>query len=374
MRNLLILNFIFALAIAIIYPFCIAKMRYTSSMTFLPPASESNSLGLLKGLEGISLSSSQDITDEQIKTIFDGETFSRSIVDKLGLLKRNKERKIELPNPYQRAIRKLHKDLVLVEDEKAGLGYSSINSFTITSEDDNADTAVLLVNTAFNQLDSAVQEISVARAKAKRQFIEKILAERRQQYDSVQAKFLAFQKANKLVDAKEQAKASLSVSGDIQFEIYKLDAQLEMLHRTEGAQSSQASLLNVQRNALESRLRQLETQQKGGVLPGLMHSLDLGPAYLQLSRDVAARAEVMVFLSQQLESERVAEEKTISRLNVTDHAWRPEYKSKPKRSLLLLAILLGEHIFLGGLILLRFYLNRWVFATPWWRALRIALR
>ncbi len=373
-QTLVLINLLLALAVAIVYPFFIAKPQYVSKLTFLPPASDGGgSLGLLGALSGQALSSSsQDITDDQVQTIFNGETFARGIIDKLNLIRRYKvEKQI---NPYQRSVRTLHKKLSLEEESSAGLGYNSIISFTISAEDRNADTALLMANTAFAQLDSAVREISVSRARTRRSYLEKLIAERRRELDSAQTVLTAFQKKNKLVDAGTQARASLDVSGEIQASIYKLDAQIEMMQATEGSQGAQVSMLRAQRQSLQNRLRSLESRQSSGLLPGLMQSLDMGPQYERLSREVSARASVLVFLTQQEESERIAEEKTISRLNVVDQAWKPEYKSKPKRIPMALAIFLGENLFFLGTAAFRFYFKKRVAGLPLWLSFCDALK
>jgi capsule polysaccharide export protein KpsE/RkpR len=173
--------------------------------------------------------------------------------------------------------------------------------------------------------------------------------------DSLQIELVKFQKKHKIVDVNEQARMSLDVVSRLESEIMLSEARLELLVRSNGERSSEVAQEKVSLGILRNKLSEIEKKSGADILPGLMNSLDLSIPYYRLVKEIDAKTKVLVYLGQQLESERISEAKSIKRLAVVDRPWKAEYKSKPKRLLLLAVILVFGNLFVFGCFVLRYY-------------------
>lgn len=357
LRRWLFVHFVVVATAATTIAFLIPK-TYSSSMTFLPPegGGVGGLSGLLSGMQDFSLGGNSRVSAEQVKSIFEGEQLQRGIVKELRL---DRHYKIDTSGVgwMYKAKKTLSGNLEMSSDERMGVGLSSISAFTIRCEDRSPDTAALIVRRSFRLLDSAIRETNVEQARRNRAFIEVQLQKRKEQLRQEEAVLAAFQKKTKIYNAPAQAEATLRSAAELKSRLIEQQTLAEMIRNSEGPGSSRFAASQALISALKGQISKFESKRDADILPGLDRGVDLGAEYMHLFTDVEISAKVVLLLSQQLEMYRIDEARNYSSLAVVSDAMVPDYKSSPKRVLVLLLLLFGEHAFLL-LLLAAWHLQR----------------
>jgi len=334
--KLLLVHFVIACIIAIIYSFFIAKKQYSSSIIFLPPTQEEQSLAnLLPGAAFGGLSSS-DLMPQQFVTIFNSKILRRQIFEKFDYYKKFKlETNV---NKFEAAIKAFKKDLILEIDELGSLGVTQHISYKMTCFHSSPDTSLMVVQFAFSFLDSTIREISMNKGKSTRKFVESQLALNKIILDSIQNRFIKFQKENKVFEVKGQVQLSLEAYGELKAQYVTNDIKIQSLSREYGNNHPLIAELVKANSIIKSKIRDMELKKSPDVIMGLEKSTEVMPVYTNLMRDLEVQNKIIILLTQQLEEAKLKEAKDISKLLVIDPPYLPKYKIRPKRALLAIEI------------------------------------
>jgi capsule polysaccharide export protein KpsE/RkpR len=285
---------------------------------------------------------------DQVEVVFQSSTIKRRIIDEFGLISYFKLEKSK--NQFMLAAKRLKKYVMLGINEKGSLGMSKVHSYSITCFHPSPDTARLMVDFTFAIIDSAVREISIDKAQRNRQFVERQIVVQNEKMDSLQAVFQEFQNANKAYNVPEQARLSLMAYADLKAAAQLNELRLAALSREFSGSTHEITELRRKQRVYEAKLNEYESGQSPGVIPSLDLSSRLYPEYAKMLRDIEVQNQLILFLTKEYEQARLQEVRDVSPLIVVDPPFVPEYKSRPKRLQIILAVVFAEGlIFLGFL-------------------------
>jgi uncharacterized protein involved in exopolysaccharide biosynthesis len=353
-RWLLIVNLLFACVAGAVYSFVILKKEYSASVTFLPPPGDNTSALSLLGLSIPSLSLGGGSSD-QVEVVFYSNATKRRIIDEFNLIKYFKLEKNK--NKFALATKRMNKYVMLGMSEKGGLGMTKTVSYSITCYHPSPDTARLMADFTFAVMDSTICEISIDKAQRQRIFTEKQIALQNKKMDSLQVVFQEFQNTNKAYDVPEQAKLTLKAYADLKAAALLNELKLASLRGEFSGSTHEIAELRRNQRVYEAKLKEYETSEDPNVIPSLDKSSKLFPEYAKMLRDIEVQNQLFLFLTKELEQARLQEARDISPLIIVDPAFVPEYKSRPRRVVVILAVIFTECLFFLGFLTYFFYLK-----------------
>jgi len=328
-KKVLFLNCLIAVCGAVLYSFFVVKVEYQSSITFLPPKSAATDISLkLSDITALHLQS-YDIMNEQIFSLFESKAFKRKIIDHFNLFEKYRLKKTK--NKIGLAEKKLGRDLSLEVSENGYMAISKMLAFTISAYSTSPDTAQQITQFAFYLIDSAIQKISSDRARRNRIYIENQLTENNRRLDSLQETMRAFQEKNKAIDIKEQVMFSIQTYSNIRSLMEKNELLLKNLKTSYSNDVPKIQEIEKNIEVYKTKLNEIERDTLPEVVPGFARYSKIFPEYINLFRDIEVKQYFISFLNKEAEQAKLYEEKSVSNLIIIDPAIVPEYKSRPKR-------------------------------------------
>jgi tyrosine-protein kinase Etk/Wzc len=208
------------------------------------------------------------------------------------------------------------------------------------------DSARLLVpylaQTFVDHLDRYNRERLMTQARNTRIFVESEYNNRMHQLDSAYANLQAFQQEHKTISLPDQLAASVSNAAQVGAQVQQLEMQLGVEERELSPNSGRIQMLHAQ---LEEAKHQLRKYDEGGISDYVMAFKDVPQLARQLAnytRELKLLESLTAYLRQQLEQERISEQRDLPTLQVLDPAVAPDRRSSPSRmSMLLLGIFTG---------------------------------
>jgi len=210
---------------------------------------------------------------------------------------------------------------------------------SITVEDRDPKTAAAMANAFVDELTALDQRISSSRATQNRKFVEERLAKVKAQLDSSRGALEEFQKVNRAVDFDEQTKLAISQATDLKVKLAQVDLEVQALERVVGDNDPD---LTDKKNRRRILVRQLAELERGGK-DSSYFSLPVAsiPAlkgrYELLYSNVRVNEGLYVTLLGLLEQAKVQEGGQSTTLSILDRARVPELRSRPRRSIIVLA-------------------------------------
>jgi uncharacterized protein involved in exopolysaccharide biosynthesis len=199
-----------------------------------------------------------------------------------------------------------------------------------------------LANLFVTHLDRYNREHMMTTAKFTRIFIEGEYKQRLAQLDTAYANLQAFQEENKAISLTDQLSATVTSAALLASEVQQLEMQLGVEERELTPNAGRVSLIRAQ---LEEARRQLRKYDDGGVgeyVIALKNVPEVARTLAGLMREVKLLEAICAYLRQQLEQERISEQRDLPTLQVLDPAIVPDSRSSPSRfSMLLLGLFSG---------------------------------
>jgi len=366
-RWFLAVNFALVCAVSVMVAWFVAKQEFCSQATFLPPAAAPSSMlsmsanplmGLLAG----------DEPGDNIDAVFESKALKRRIIEAFNLYDNYKLYKS--PNKFEQAVKRMQKQVMLSSALKGkGIGMSKTISYSVQCYHTSPDTALMMAEYVFACLDSAMIDISINKASRNREFIEAQFIASRDKLDSLQDAFKEFQVAHKAFDITEQMKMTLQVYADVKSAAVMNDLRLMALQREFRGGSHEITAAQNEKRVLERKLAELEQKEDYSVMPSLNLSSELMPKYTNLYRALEVQNQVNLLLVRELEQARLQEARDVSPLMLIDPPYLAEYKARPKRAPMALAITIGYMcalvlIIVGNALLKEFINSGWLTEKP----------
>lgn len=206
----------------------------------------------------------------------------------------------------------------------------------IRIEDKDPQRAADMNNAYVEQLRSVIKDLLTTRAKQKREFIEDRLIELKVMLDSARLALERFQTENRTLDIPQQTRLAMEQAIGLKINLARVSVKLDMELQVRGDQSLTVKQLQKQHDAIS---RQLTVLEIGGgdssffsvplsAMPGLTGRFE------ELYGQVRVSESLHKILLEQLEQAKIQESEQTPSFSILDRAEKPEFRIRPKRSII----------------------------------------
>jgi capsule polysaccharide export protein KpsE/RkpR len=225
----------------------------------------------------------------------------------------------------------------ITEDPKSGV-------ITISVTDETRERARDLAQGYLDELNNLVAKVNTSSAHREREFIEQRLNTVQAELQRAQLELSDFSSKNTTIDIKEQTRATVDAGAKLQGQLIAGESELDSLRQIYGDQN-----VRVRAAAVRNAILQRELQRANGLssmnpdgkdidashpYPALRQLPQLGVRWANLYRNVRIHETVFDLLSEEYETARIEEVKSIPTVSVIDVPGFPERKSGPHRTLI----------------------------------------
>ncbi len=337
-----------ALAIALLLP-----PVYTARTTFLAPGSQQQSgsaaaLAALGSLGGLAGGLGAKSPDELYVALLKSDSVQRSLADRFDLKAHYHVRTYE-------ALRKTLPGYVRVSsDKKSGL-------IVVEVDDEDPKFAAELANAHEGEVTRLLGRLAVSEAQLRRVFFEKQLQDTKNDLIKAEQGLQAVQEKSGVIVLDKQAEALIAGAALIRAQITEREVQLKVLRTSATEQNPAVIRLTSELGALRSELARMEAT-KGGAA-GSAVDMPVGKLpeaavdYVRARREVKLQETLLESMVRQYEIAKLDEAKEGPALQQVDVAIAPDAKSKPARSLIVLAGTLAGFVLAALWVVLRGYMR-----------------
>jgi capsule polysaccharide export protein KpsE/RkpR len=322
--------------------------EYDSSTRIMPPESGGNSAAMLAALlgKGSSVGSSSGLASlagsllgaknngALFIALLHSGTISGHLIDRFNLQHVYHKR-------YRETTAKRLAHLTkITEDTKSGV-------ITITVTDEKRERARDLAQAYLDELNSLVSRVNTSSAHREREFIEQRLSTVQAELQRAQIELSNYSSINTTIDIKEQTRATVDAGAKLEGQLIASESELDSLRQIYGDQNVRVRAAQARNSLLRSELQRANgqsAQQPGEIAddethpyPALRQLPRLAVQWANLYRNVRIHETVFDLLSEEYETARIEEVKSIPTVSVIDSPGLPERKSGPHRVLIVLA-------------------------------------
>jgi capsule polysaccharide export protein KpsE/RkpR len=202
-----------------------------------------------------------------------------------------------------------------------------------------------ITNAFVSELDELNKKMNVERASFHRKFIEERYLQNIKDLHTAEDKLKNFQETNNLVSINDQTAAVIESASIIKQKILLDQIQLEIYKDAFNPEYSKLEQLKKEIEEFKFKLNELQNgsineSSEDKLFLAIADIPDLGLTHLRLQRELEIQTELFKFLTMEYEEAKIEEAKDIPTVQVLDVAKVPERKSKPRRALLVISILL----------------------------------
>jgi capsule polysaccharide export protein KpsE/RkpR len=227
----------------------------------------------------------------------------------------------------------------ITEDTKSGV-------ITIVVTDETRERARDLALGYLDGLNNLVARVNTSSAHREREFIEQRLNTVQAELQRAQLALSDFSSKNTTIDIREQTKATVEAGAKLEGQLIAGESELDSLRQVYGSQNVRVRAAEA-RNATLQRELQRANGQSGQDLdekeidanhpyPALRQLPQLGVQWANLYRNVRIHETVFDLLSEEYETARIEEVKSVPTVSVIDFPGLPEKRSGPYRTLIVL--------------------------------------
>lgn len=332
-----------------------APRWYRSMLTVVPAKQQKQGLsGLLSGDLG-GLAAGLDVGGgaadvARIAAVLQSIVVSDAVIQKFDLRGRYREK-------YQETARdELWKHCAVKTLVKPGL-------VQLSCEDKDPRFVQQMVGYFAEYGNRIFREVNVGSATEEVRFLEKRVAELKQQSEQSAARMREFQERHGIVDIESQSKAVVSALAAINAQKISKQMELDFARSFSSGDEATTRQLESELSVMERRLRDLERSSAAplaaggptatgrkdrGVFPAALDVPKLRAEFEGLYRDRKVAEVTLVIALERLEGARANEARDVSTFQVLDPPTLPTKKSRPKGSIVLISMtLLGLVAALG---------------------------
>jgi capsule polysaccharide export protein KpsE/RkpR len=328
--------------VSILLVLCLPK-EYTSSARIMPPEQGGGSAAMLAALVGkgsagglASLAGSllgAKNSGALFIALLHSETVSEHLIDRFNLQQVYGKRYRE-----DTAKRLAHLTKV-TEDTKSGV-------ITIAVTDETRERARGLAQGYLDELNSLVTRVNTSSAHREREFIEQRLNTVQTELQHAQLELSDFSSKNTTIDIKEQTRATVEAGAKLEGQLVAGESELGSLRQIYGDQNVRVRAAEARNTLLRHELQRANGLSKPDIdgkdidsshpYPALRQLPQLGVRWANLYRNVRIHETVFDLLSEEYETARIEEAKSIPTVGVIDFPRLPEKKSGPYRILIVM--------------------------------------
>lgn len=347
-------------------------VRYTSTAQLMPPDQVGE--GLASTLAALTKGSGSElgaIGGELLglrtsSDLFVGVLHSRTVQD--DLINKFDLRKLYGVRRIEDARKQLTSRTDVSGDRKSGI-------ITIKVVDHNPQRAAAMAREYVNELNQIVVTLNTSAAHKERVFLETRLTQVQQDLEAAEKDFGNFASQNTALDVKEQGKALIGATAELEGQLIAAQTQLEGLRQIYTDENVRVRSLEARIAEYRRQLKKLDgrngqangeqqnpesdqslNQSDDDLYPSIRKLPILGVTWADLYRRTKVQEVVFETLTKQYEIAKVEEARETPSVKVLDSPDVPEEKSFPPR--MLLAILSTFLVFAGASVWL-FTRERW---------------
>jgi capsule polysaccharide export protein KpsE/RkpR len=316
-----------------------ATKSYRSTMTVAPAGSQRPGMaGVLGGQLG-GLASALDMGGgadvARIAAVLQSTAVTDAVIEKFDLKTR-----------YQERYQELARNAVWGRCNVKTLPKPNLVQLSCEDKDPKFAQTMLFFFADFgNQL---FKRVSSGSASEEVRFLERNVAELRQQADEAAAQMRQFQETHQVVDLDSQARAVVSNVASLSGLRIAKRMELDYVRRYSSGDEATARQLASQLSVMDEQLRDLEEprepaavpqpvagtkrSERSGMLPAALAVPRLRAEYEKLYRDRKVAEATLVFALERLEAAKASKARDVSTFQLLDPPTLPERHSSPMRS------------------------------------------
>lgn len=244
----------------------------------------------------------------------------------------------------------------ITEDTKSGV-------ITIVVTDETRERARDLAQGYLDELNNLVAKVNTSSAHREREFIEQRLKTVQGELQRAQVELSDFSRKNTTIDIREQTRATVEAGAKLEGQLIAGESELGSLRQIYGNQNVRVRAAEARIAALQRELQRANGQNSAEPdekdfdpshpYPALRQLPQLGVQWANLYRNVRIHETVFDLLSEEYETARINEVKSIPTVSVIDVPGLPERKSGPHRTLIVLISTFLSAVFTAVFLLAR---------------------
>jgi tyrosine-protein kinase Etk/Wzc len=328
---------------------------YLATVTVLPPehegaggmlaflASSANALDILKG--GISENPTLDL----FKTIIESRSISEDVAADPATRAyfRRKDTSLKsITDALQGSIQSeaLRTGMMTVTVKLSAPGFGSG-----AAQDSARQMTAYIANKFVEVLDRFNRDRLMTSAKNTRIFVEQEYKDKKMQLDSAYGFLEQFQETHEAISLPEQLAATVTAAAKLTSQKQQLEMERNIESHEFGPNSPQIQALGAEENAAQLELNKYDSGGAGEYILALKSAPALSRELAGYLREVKVLEQVTAYLREELEQERISEQRDLPSLQVLDAAQVPDGSSSPSRMLFTIVGLLLGLVFALGL-------------------------
>lgn len=318
-----------AFVISIIITFLLPKI-YSSTARILPPQQDNMLMGLMMSQMGGVASLAGDLLGKGTAAdlyvgILKSESVKDAIIDKFDL------QKVYGKDYRYDTYKELDENVNILAGKKDGI-------ISITVEDEDPKRAAQIANEFVQELEKLTNNLNITGALESKAFLEGRLSITKNDLIKAEDNLKAFQSKNKTLDIAAQSKASVELIAQFMAQLAAEEVRLATLQKSFVENSPEVKNSKTAISSIKKQIAKLEGTINDGAVTSIGAAPSLGQEYLRLMREFKIQESLLEILTKQYEMAKLTEAKDVKSIQIIQVAKPSDKKSKPKRSLIVLAI------------------------------------
>ena len=336
----------------------VMKQEFSATATLLPPEKQ-NMSGLMSFLTGSGaldlMKGAENPATDMFKNVLDSRVLAEIIAQDTRV-----KRYFSSWDTSQKAIVNMVNSVMTSEPLRNGLMTVTVDLPTRwMPEQAQRDSArvlsAYLANLFVSELDKYNRERLMTTAKTTRIFVEGEYRNRMHQLDSMYALLQDFQQKNKTISLTDQLQAVVTSAAMLAGQVQQLEIQLGVEEKELNSNSLRIQMLRDQLTEARAALAKYNDGGVGEYVIALKDVPQLARQLAHFTREVKLLETISAYLRQQVEQERIAEQRDLPSLQVLDTAAMPDKRSSPRRGqMLLIGLIAGLALSNITVVILRY--------------------
>lgn len=303
---------------------------FTATTTLLPPAQNQSALSMMAGQFGpMAAVASKEVGLRNPTEIFLAMLQSRTVADRMV-------ERFKLSSVYSKASVSDSREALAEHTEMVSAKNGTI---TIAVRDGEAYRAAALANGYVEELNRISQELAVTEAGQRRLFFEKQLQSTQAHLAAAEIALKQSQEKTGLISLDAQSKVIIEGVAEVQGQIAAREVQLSSMSSFATEQNPEVVRIRQELAALKRQsglMQQGRMLGKGSVQLPTGKVPEAGLEFARRLREVKYQETVLGLMAKEFEAAKMDEAKDAAMIQVLDAAIAPEYRSAPKRKLIIL--------------------------------------
>ncbi len=312
---------------------------YVATVTVLPPqhegasgmlaflTSSANALDILKG--GVSENPTLDLFKNIVESRSMSEDVAHDSIIHAYFYRQDTSMK-SIVDVLQGSIQSdaLRTGIMTVEVKLSAPGFASA-----AAQDSARRMSAYVANKFVDVLDRFNRDRLMTAAKNTRIFVEQEYKGKRAELDSAYGRLEQFQETHQAISLPEQLTATVTAAAKLTSQKQQLEMERDVESREFGPNAPQIQALGAEEEAAQQELNKYDSGGAGEYILALNSAPALSRELASYLREVKVLEQVSAYLREELEQEKVSEQRDLPSLQVLDAAQVPAGRSSPNRML-----------------------------------------